>query len=109
MTIPQRRRVVMNDRNYRMSGAMRKVLAAVVDAVEPPWGFSVCQSAGLGPGAVYPALEKLVNAGLILADWEFPVPDDRPRRLFYRPAFDPSWYRVNGLLGEAQAYESLDT
>jgi hypothetical protein len=103
MTTPRRDRVVMNGRNYRMTGTMRKVLAAVVDAERPAWGFSICESAGLGSGVVYPAIERLVNAGLILGEWESPVPDDRPRRLFYRPAFDPSWYRANGLLTEVQA------
>lgn len=93
-----RDRVIMNGQNYRMTDARRKVLAAVVDAAETAWGFSVCESTALGPGAVYPALERLVNAGLILAEWESPDPDDRPRRLFYRPAFAPSWYRANGLL-----------
>jgi hypothetical protein len=98
-----RDRLVNNGQNYRMTDHMRKVLAAVVDAVEPPYGFSICERTGLSSGVVYPVLERLMNAGVISAEWESPAPDSRPRRLFYYPAYDPSWYRANGLLPEASA------
>jgi PadR family transcriptional regulator, regulatory protein PadR len=96
-----RDRIVMNDRNYKMTGTMRAVLAAVVDApeAEPAWGLSVCNRTGLGPGAVYPALDKLMQAGLICDQWETPAPADRPRRRFYHGSFGRSWYRANRLLG----------
>src|SRR5260370_41741943 len=101
--VVMRDRVIMNGRNYRMTEAMRKVLAQVVDAAEPAFGFSICESTGLGPGVVYPVLEKLMNAGLIHDEWESPAPDERPRRRFYHPAYGPSWYRSNRLLPEAPA------
>jgi hypothetical protein len=95
-----RSRIIMNGRNYKMTQAMRAVLAAVVDApqAQPAWGLSVCESTGLGTGAVYPALDRLMKAGLIRDEWETPVPGDRPRRRLYQPSFDPSWYRANHLL-----------
>lgn len=67
-----RKRLIMNGRNYRMTDDMRKVLAAVVDAVEPPWGFLICERTGLGSGVVYPVLERLMNAGVIRPEWESP-------------------------------------
>ena len=67
-----RNRLIMNGRNYRMTDDMRKVLAAVVDAAEPSWGFSICERAGVGSGVVYPVLERLMNAGVISAEWESP-------------------------------------
>lgn len=93
-----RERVTANGRNLRMTPGMRKVLAAIVDAPGPTWGFRICEATGIGPGSVYPVLEKLVNAGLIRSEWETPVSEDRPQRLYYHPAFTPSWYRANGLL-----------
>jgi len=98
-----RKRLIMNGLNYRMTDDMRAVLAAVVDAVEPPWGFSICERTGLGSGVVYPVLERLMNAGVIRHEWESPPPDSRPRRRLYYPVYDPSWYRANGLLPEASA------
>jgi hypothetical protein len=99
-----RGRIVMNGRNYKMTDAMRAVLAAVVDApeTEPAWGLSICESTGLGPAAVYPALDRLMQAGLIRDEWEAPAPEGRPRRRFYHGFFAQSWYRANHLLGEAR-------
>jgi hypothetical protein len=96
-----RQRIVMNGRNYKMTGTMRQVLAVITDATSPAWGLSICQATGLGSGIVYPAIDKLMNAGLIRDEWETPPPDGRPRRRFYHPAFGPSWYRANRLLPEA--------
>lgn len=95
-----RARVQMNGCNYRMTGTMRAVLATVVDAESPAWGFSICEATGRGSGVVYPVLERLTDAGLIHGEWEDPAPDARPRRRFYYPVFDRSWYRLNGLLAE---------
>jgi hypothetical protein len=100
-----RRRIIMNGRNYKMTQAMRAVLAAVVDApqAQPAWGLSVCESTGLGTAAVYPALDRLMRAGLIGDQWEAPVPEGRARRRFYHGSFDQSWYRANHLLDETRS------
>lgn len=100
-----RDRINMNGRNYKMTGAMRAVLTAVVDApdAQPAWGFSICESTGLGTGGVYPALDKLMRSGLIRAEWETPEPEGRPRRRHYHPSFGRGWYRANRLLPGEQA------
>ena len=99
-----RKRVQMNGRNYRVTGAMRQVLEAVVDAepARPAWGFGIGESTGLGPESVYPVLDQLMKLGLIDDAWEFPAPEGRPARRFYYPSYDPSWYRANGLLEGSQ-------
>lgn len=95
-----RKRIVMDGRNCKMTRAMRSVLAVVADAPEtrPAWGLSVCESTGLGPGTVYPALDKLLKAGLIRAEPETPAPGNRPPRRFYRPSYSRTWYRASRLL-----------
>lgn len=96
-----RRRLQMNDRNYRMTETMRSVLAAVVDGGGQAWGVSICERTALGTEIVYPALDKLMGAGVITDRWEESVPKDQPRRRYYEAAFDPEWYVTNGLLPEA--------
>ena len=105
MTDSLRRRVSLNGRNYRMTDAMRAVLAAVVDAPEtkPAWGLSICESTELRSGTVYPALDRLMRAGLIRDEWEATVPANGHRRRFYHGSFAPSWYRENHLLETAAA------
>jgi hypothetical protein len=95
-----RDRLQMNGRDYRMTETMRAVLAAVVEGGGQAWGYRVCEQTALGPASVYPALNKLIRAGVITARWEDPAPENQPRRRFYDPAFDPAWYVTNGLLPE---------
>lgn len=99
-----RKRVQMNGLNYRVTSEMRQVLAAVTDAEpgRPAWGYGIEESTGLDPQTVYPVLDQLMKLGLIDDEWEHPAPEGRPQRRLYRPSFDPSWYRANGLLTEAQ-------
>ena len=52
-------------------------------AAERLWGYRICEDTGLGSGTVYPILERLLEAGLITATWEDPLPADRPPRRFY--------------------------
>ena len=60
------------ENGLRVTPAIRVVLAAIVEAPpgDPPWGFTLCEQTGLGPGRVYPALDKLLTAGWITARWE---------------------------------------
>lgn len=50
---------------------------------DPPWGYRICEDAGLGSGTVYPILDRLEEAGLIEGRWETGQPADRPRRRLY--------------------------
>jgi PadR family transcriptional regulator PadR len=96
-----RRRVVgANGRNHTVTNAMRAVLAVIVDApeTEPAWGLSICATTRMGSGTVYPALDRLMKAGLIRDEWEAGVPGDGHRRRFYHGVFGRSWYRANRLL-----------
>ena len=90
-------------RSYKITDAMRSVLAVIVDAPEtkPAWGLSICESTGLGSASVYPALDRLMKAGLIRDEWENPPPEGRPRRRLYHGVFARSWYRANRLLEPA--------
>ncbi|MFF0572893.1 PadR family transcriptional regulator [Streptosporangium saharense] len=50
---------------------------------DPLWGYRITEETGLGPGIVYPLLERLEKARWITATWETGVSEDRPRRRFY--------------------------
>ncbi|MFI6513587.1 PadR family transcriptional regulator [Streptosporangium sp. NPDC050855] len=50
---------------------------------DPPWGYRICEETGLGPGTVYPILERLEKAGYVDGYWEAVTPTDRPRRRLY--------------------------
>ncbi|WP_235453711.1 PadR family transcriptional regulator [Streptomyces olivochromogenes] len=50
---------------------------------EPPWGFSICHDADLGPGTVYPILERLADRNWVRS-WDETEPHPgRPPRRFY--------------------------
>ena len=49
----------------------------------PAWGLQICEQTGYGTGTVYPALDRLLQAGWIEDRWEDPPPEDRPRRRYY--------------------------
>jgi PadR family transcriptional regulator len=63
--------------------AVLNVLVACAGCDEPVWGFKICESAGLGPGTVYPVLDRLESAGWITGFWEADPPPNRPRRRLY--------------------------
>jgi PadR family transcriptional regulator, regulatory protein PadR len=50
---------------------------------DPAWGLRLCQQTGHGSGSIYPALERMLNAGWIEGHWEEPEPADRPPRRLY--------------------------
>jgi DNA-binding MarR family transcriptional regulator len=64
-----------------VSDVLSLLAAATPDC--PEWGLSVCKKTGYGTGTVYPALERLLEAGLITSFWEEPQPADRPRRRYF--------------------------
>jgi DNA-binding PadR family transcriptional regulator len=63
--------------------AVLNVIMAGSAAEERVWGFRICELAGLGPGTVYPILDRLAQANWVSACWEATQPADRPRRRFY--------------------------
>lgn len=70
----------------RLTMPTRAVLDLLLSAGDddPPWGYRICEESGLGPGTVYPILERLEEARWIIGTWEADVPPDRPRRRTYQ-------------------------
>jgi PadR family transcriptional regulator PadR len=57
------------------------LMASTADA--PAWGLSICQTAELGSGTVYPILERLVENGWITSREETAPHPGRPARRYY--------------------------
>ena len=75
----------MTQPRVRLTGPTLAVLGRLMDAPAeaPLWGLAICQEADLGPGTVYPILDRLEEAGWVESSWEEPQPAGRPRRRFY--------------------------
>lgn len=75
----------MTTQRVRMTATVLDVLSLLAAATpdEPEWGLSICRKTGYGTGTIYPALERLLKAGMITAAWEEPKPDDRPPRRYF--------------------------
>ncbi|MER5559674.1 PadR family transcriptional regulator [Streptomyces sp. NPDC002506] len=56
-------------------------MASTADA--PAWGLSICQTAELGSGTVYPILERLADNGWITSREETDPHPGRPARRYY--------------------------
>uniref|UniRef100_A0AAU2A7G4 PadR family transcriptional regulator n=1 Tax=Streptomyces sp. NBC_00093 TaxID=2975649 RepID=A0AAU2A7G4_9ACTN len=77
--------------------AVLEVLLAAADDT-PAWGLSVCRNADLGPGTVYPILDRLLERGWVTSyDETEPHPGRPPRR----------YYELTGT-GRSQAQAVLD-
>lgn len=85
----------------RLNHAERAVLAVIVES--PDWGLGICERTGLGTGAVYPALDRLMKAGLVTDRWEEPPPGSTLSRRYYDPAYAPWWYEQNEILDSRPA------
>jgi PadR family transcriptional regulator, regulatory protein PadR len=75
-----------------MSAPKIRLTAVIMDVLDvltnlppddPAWGLRLCEVTGYGTGTIYPALDRLMNAGWITDHWEDPPPGDRPPRRFY--------------------------
>ncbi|MFE4874784.1 PadR family transcriptional regulator [Streptomyces sp. NPDC056682] len=60
---------------------LKALMASTADA--PAWGLSICQTAELGSGTVYPILERLVENGWITSREEAGPHPGRPARRYY--------------------------
>ena len=69
----------------RPTAVIMDVLDILTDSPpdNPAWGLRLCEVTGYGTGTIYPALERLMDAGIIVDRWEDPPPADRPRRRYY--------------------------
>ncbi|MFJ4081130.1 PadR family transcriptional regulator [Streptomyces iakyrus] len=71
--------------NIRLTKPTMAVLETLLSAAEdaPAWGLSICRDADLGPGTVYPILDRLSQRGWVTS-YEEPGPHPgRPARRFY--------------------------
>jgi DNA-binding PadR family transcriptional regulator len=87
--------------NIRLTKPTIAVLEALLSATsdEPAWGLSICRNADLGPGTVYPILERLAERGWVTSYQEVGPHPGRPARRFYE---------LTGT-GRSQAREALET
>jgi PadR family transcriptional regulator, regulatory protein PadR len=60
------------------------VLALAQQPATWRYGVELCQRLGLRAGALYPALMRLADRGLLETAWERDVPAGRPPRHLYR-------------------------
>ena len=62
------------------------VLGALLGAEDEVFGLEIVRTSGLGPGTIYPVLQRLLSAGWITARWENPEDAHeagRPPRRYY--------------------------
>jgi PadR family transcriptional regulator PadR len=64
--------------------AVLDVLASATADDDPVWGLRICERADIGPGTVYPILERLAEFGWIESWWESGQHPGRPARRYYR-------------------------
>ncbi|MFE1838376.1 PadR family transcriptional regulator [Streptomyces sviceus] len=60
---------------------LQALLSATADA--PAWGLSICRDADLGPGTVYPILDRLSERGWVTSHEETGPHPGRPARRIY--------------------------
>jgi PadR family transcriptional regulator PadR len=71
--------------NIRLTKPTVAVLEALLSATDdaPAWGLSICRDADLGPGTVYPILDRLTERGWATSREETGPHPGRPARRFY--------------------------
>lgn len=76
----------MKSNQPRLSVATLKVLGAFLSAKGELSGADLARHAGIGPGTLYPLLQRLERAGWLDSRWETEDPSElgRPRRRYYR-------------------------
>jgi predicted transcriptional regulator len=66
----------------RVTRRTRRILTAI-HTLDQPWGLTICRATGLGPGTVYPILDRLQTAGWISSRTETSPQPGRPPRTVY--------------------------
>ncbi|MFJ8153987.1 PadR family transcriptional regulator [Streptomyces sp. NPDC094468] len=72
--------------NIRLTKPTIAVLETLLSATDddPAWGLSICREADLGPGTVYPILDRLAERGWVTSREETGPHPGRPARRFYQ-------------------------
>jgi DNA-binding transcriptional ArsR family regulator len=76
-------------RSARNNISRAAVFRALMEARSSPcglYGLELSRQTGVGPGTLYPLLERLESGGLVEGSWEAGDPESlgRPRRRYYR-------------------------
>ena len=76
-------------RSARNNISRAAVFRALMEARSSPcglYGLELSRETGVGPGTLYPLLERLESGGLVEGSWEAGDPGSlgRPRRRYYR-------------------------
>ncbi|MDT0387854.1 PadR family transcriptional regulator [Streptomyces dubilierae] len=71
--------------NIRLTKPTIAVLETLLSATDerPAWGLSICRDADLGPGTVYPILDRLTDRGWVTSRSETDPHPGRPARRYY--------------------------
>lgn len=58
----------------------------LADPAAPRYGYDLMKSAGIKSGTLYPMLKRLLDEGIVVAEWEAeaPTPGGRPPRRYYK-------------------------
>nr|WP_258958176.1 PadR family transcriptional regulator [Streptomyces leeuwenhoekii] len=74
--------------NIRLTTPTIAILKALLSATgeAPAWGLTICRDAGLGPGTLYPILDRLAEGGWITSYTGTGPHPGRPARRFYELA-----------------------
>ncbi|MEU8660193.1 PadR family transcriptional regulator [Actinoplanes philippinensis] len=71
----------------KLTGPVRLVMDVLISSTvedEDIWGLRICERTHLGPGTVYPILERLQRAGWVTSAKEPGQPSGRPPRRYYQ-------------------------
>jgi DNA-binding MarR family transcriptional regulator len=72
----------------RLTGPTVDVLKVLFGANAPVWGLKVIKDSGRPAGTVYPALDRLEEAGWLRSRWENDSERSGPRRRYYELTAD---------------------
>jgi PadR family transcriptional regulator, regulatory protein PadR len=64
----------------------RVLMVFLADPTAPQYGYELMKAAGVKSGTLYPMLKRLLDDGIVIAEWESgsPTPGGRPPRRYYK-------------------------
>jgi PadR family transcriptional regulator PadR len=71
----------------KLTAPVRLVMDLLISSTaddDDVWGLRICERTRLGPGTVYPILERLQRAGWVTSSRESGTPSGRPPRRYYQ-------------------------
>ncbi|MFD1152236.1 PadR family transcriptional regulator [Saccharothrix hoggarensis] len=71
----------------QVTDTLSRVLKAFLcDPAKPQYGYELMKAADVKSGTLYPMLKRLLDDGIVVAEWESasPTPGGRPPRRYYK-------------------------